>query len=834
MADKKKSFWSKHKVLISVTTILFLAFLFVSAGIYFRVSFLLHEEIIIQVSPRYSSLEVERNEYKEQMISVEVQSTWMCNAECNYELRNIGTGEILASKNITVTGSEKTELEHWFGTDEYGYGQDYYTYTVTCKAIPTVLCSAENPERKRVSVITVNYEPSRDEKEAEEFLRERFQNLTAQLNTADTNILTGEARLEQISIKKDDLEDHANDSKQLLNEIRSSIGIITGSWNESNFLGAKQNYEELNVSGEAEELARTTNTFLEMISERIETHNQAVLVLDEIYDDRAFTNNLFETSKANNDLTRLFLDATTSYNSLTKSFNTDDFISYEELISDLSMVNDSFNDAKAEYVEAYLNSTEDYLDLFLGEFSACISNAAGCEPEEISSVLRENVSVTESFRHTNNKCLTASNVLGETSRITSEKQEVLGQIDSQMRAEAEKEKNKVMLSVILRYEEELIEGELENTSMMGRLQEYKENFERELNETTITSNYYPFSYNESLREYFTPIDMSRVELLDEKCLPPNETLFFEEPLRDLKEQPYDVVESNKTYSLPEVLAMCCAYNECRPCCEHGCEKNNPLVLLHGHAFIGRHTPEYSADAFNEMLDFFSEEKLYLPMSTLTPEKRFLETRTGDLGRNHKPIAMKATYYYIAYVDGPGYTTIISKSENIDTYAIRLEEMITWLKNATGSEEVDIVAHSMGGLVVRRYLQVFGEESVDRVIMIGTPNHGITPVIGRLCSVFGEERECRDMEEGSAFMNTLNQPEHIPGNVELHTIRGEGCRMEGGTGDGIVLGERVPLDYAENHVIRRDCDILQENMHTDMLSPEKYPEVYELITRILLR
>ena len=55
----------------------------------------------------------------------------------------------------------------------------------------------------------------------------------------------------------------------------------------------------------------------------------------------------------------------------------------------------------------------------------------------------------------------------------------------------------------------------------------------------------------------------------------------------------------------------------------------------------------------------------------------------------------------------------------------LKELIDLLKFRTGRDKVVIVAHSMGGLVARSYMQIFGDEDVDKIIMITTPNKGVS-------------------------------------------------------------------------------------------------------------
>ena len=62
--------------------------------------------------------------------------------------------------------------------------------------------------------------------------------------------------------------------------------------------------------------------------------------------------------------------------------------------------------------------------------------------------------------------------------------------------------------------------------------------------------------------------------------------------------------------------------------------------------------------------------------------------------------------------------------------MKLEESVKFLKSTIdsleGVDQIDLVCHSMGGLLVRTYFQVAKEESdprIHRLIMMGTPNQG---------------------------------------------------------------------------------------------------------------
>lgn len=61
--------------------------------------------------------------------------------------------------------------------------------------------------------------------------------------------------------------------------------------------------------------------------------------------------------------------------------------------------------------------------------------------------------------------------------------------------------------------------------------------------------------------------------------------------------------------------------------------------------------------------------------------------------------------------------------DIDAFAPQVEAAVQALCAATGSTQLIIVAHSMGGLVARAWLRQYGSARVARVITLGTPHRG---------------------------------------------------------------------------------------------------------------
>jgi len=286
------------------------------------------------------------------------------------------------------------------------------------------------------------------------------------------------------------------------------------------------------------------------------------------------------------------------------------------------------------------------------------------------------------------------------------------------------------------------------------------------------------------------------------------------------------VNSNLSLALPEAEKSCCINNRCSNC---GVQKKYPILLLHGHSFNQDISADNSINVFDsvqlalESRGYLNAGELYLYEAT--------RNSSGILGMINQPIAVRASYYFDFLQKPEGYLTVQIKSENIDTYAIRLKEIIESVKYETGSPKVIIISHSMGGLVARRYIQVFGNDSVDKIIMIATPNKGITGKIIQYCGLFGASLECRDLNSNSLFLNKLNTQRSDT--VKITNIVGVGCNMNGDAymdGDGVVLKDNAALAESgsiKNYYINGSCTST-DFLHLNILDTTKYPELMPII------
>ena len=289
----------------------------------------------------------------------------------------------------------------------------------------------------------------------------------------------------------------------------------------------------------------------------------------------------------------------------------------------------------------------------------------------------------------------------------------------------------------------------------------------------------------------------------------------------------------ENYTIPEFyledpVPVCCFYGKCEPCLnETHYDKNYPVIFLHGHSLNKALSADYSLDVFGKIKDKLTGEG-YIDAGAIIISQS--NEQNGLWGKVNATIEVTGSNFFdVSKNETGGETIISSKREGIDTYAIRLNELINTVKDRTGKDKVVVVAHSMGGLVTRRYIQIFGEENLDKIILVTIPNHGIESQIKDYCSLIGSEKECEDMDENSLLINKLDNAPNIT--VPVYNIIGRGCYTynPGNNGDGIVKESSQYLEYVINQYVEGSCDELKFNfLHKEILDPEKYPQAYEFI------
>jgi triacylglycerol lipase len=141
------------------------------------------------------------------------------------------------------------------------------------------------------------------------------------------------------------------------------------------------------------------------------------------------------------------------------------------------------------------------------------------------------------------------------------------------------------------------------------------------------------------------------------------------------------------------------------------------------------------------------------------------------------------------------------------HARELEDALQHLLSQTGAREVDILAHSMGGLAVWLLLQERGDLlPIRRVVFLGSPLQGT--VVAHLA--WGEGG--REMRPGSEFLDRLQaggQPQNwvealtIRTPLDLNVVPGHGATLPG-LGDRLVCcpTHQGLLDHEETYRVAR--------------------------------
>jgi triacylglycerol esterase/lipase EstA (alpha/beta hydrolase family) len=102
--------------------------------------------------------------------------------------------------------------------------------------------------------------------------------------------------------------------------------------------------------------------------------------------------------------------------------------------------------------------------------------------------------------------------------------------------------------------------------------------------------------------------------------------------------------------------------------------------------------------------------------------------------------------------------------DIRDLARQVAEKVDAILSATRASRVNLVGHSMGGLIARYYVErLGGARKVNVCVTIGTPHHG------SLLSRLALGTNAKQMRPGSEFLRDLNKFEHIGTETKLVSI-----------------------------------------------------------------
>ncbi|GEM_PF-1938075 len=852
---------AKTLIIIFVLLIIF-GNLFIFLGIKFK--FLLYDDLIFTITPSSISINSTNKAFNPIDLNIKTQRFFFCTLECSYKLRDLSTNQTLDNGTAVLTAPSLNK-NYNLQINEFGEGQKEYLFEVNCHNKKTLLCATPGTNEYKSALITVNYFLTDEENEKKEFLisevpkfNEQISNYISRLETANNSLNI----LDRVYFPKNLPETKTISDKLIflkteLPWIEQGREEFLALWDKENYVSADNIFEEnlsatldnndfqlISAEQDIKDLIADYNANIDVLGTLIQSNNK---VLSEIYNYSQLTGNSSMLAEAD--------DLSYNIHQIVNQFTNKDYASMTKFSEDISdseivlefLANEYQHSLETSFIEISIQSYFGYLTVkqYNQNFNAsqlaalpeirnlpaiaeanatladlenscrqmlAVSNYTATYNQNVLALLHANYSNFENSTALKNILEIISN-----NSLANASNELLNEFNDSKAGLPEQKMllmNSSIPSAVQEIKEANISGELENLS----LSEIK----------MLSTIKLPAGFNSTFEKNCLVLQKEKII----KEIVPIQNVSLEKINPEILAFSPNITQ-NLSISLKEHSPKCCLYNHCSECCTPAeCSANAslyPVIFVHGHLTYEGNTPEDVINSFAKMQSAF-ESIGYIPAGVLDLDSNI---STGEWGMQKNPISIRASYYYISYYDFGLQTVSVKKKESIENYAIRLKEIIDEVRRRTGSDKVILIGHSMGGLVCREYLSIFGEENVYKMITIGTPNHGIEGRSKGFCPIIGSEKECEEMDKDSIFMKRLNDPNKIPKTTKVYTIAATGCTVNGKDGDGIVIADDVALDFAENYRIKGKCsDVLQTDLHGRMLDPASYPETFEILKDIL--
>jgi triacylglycerol lipase len=120
------------------------------------------------------------------------------------------------------------------------------------------------------------------------------------------------------------------------------------------------------------------------------------------------------------------------------------------------------------------------------------------------------------------------------------------------------------------------------------------------------------------------------------------------------------------------------------------------------------------------------------------------------------------------------------------------------------EKIHFIGHSMGGIVIRKYLSEYRQDNLGKVILIASPNNG-SELVSTVYKVPWASRilgpAVMDLARGSEFIHTLPKPYYRVGIITASSSRNPiiSLLLDKGKNDGLVSVSSMLLDNEDDVV-----------------------------------
>lgn len=156
-------------------------------------------------------------------------------------------------------------------------------------------------------------------------------------------------------------------------------------------------------------------------------------------------------------------------------------------------------------------------------------------------------------------------------------------------------------------------------------------------------------------------------------------------------------------------------------------------------------------------------------------------------------------------------------------ATKLAQKITFVIGATQSPRVNLVAHSMGGLVVKQYLATGGANRVDKVVLVGVPELGAPKALKALLygDTFGIPLILNQLEMKKISANMASVYELLPSAAYVARSGSYFADATNGGDFNDLQTKQFLLNHGGNVNLLSDATTFHTNLDTFSGGPEIY-------------
>lgn len=763
------------KFSVLATIIILFLILFIYA-ININVKLLFDTETHITLSPMTASYVSQNHKPISVDFDVDIKKLEICDIVCEHELIDSSQGVVV--KNFSERAINHKSYSYELPVPSYGSGQVIYNYKVKCSTLDKPICPSKNKTYSKSSFITVDYDLSDKELQTQESLKTNLVKLTDDIDLADNNIYDSKSILSALNYKNVTLTSEEKSFSSKVNGLNALLNVV------------KSNLFDLFDLWESQKFALANEGYL-LIDDKLSS------VVKESSATKLSLMNVYDTFNSNIQTLSSLQENSSYYSNMAGFLNLVDKKQYFKL-KDLD---NSFNEVSLKISNKSFSS----FSSVAFDVSSIKINVESIKSDYFNKMMDADKKANELFTKYN---ATYHLLTGE----SFEKKSTSCKTISYLISEADDYNLEVDTSGL-------------NGSEMSDVDVYSELLLKNISNNNVSLNTYfsfPTSYLQTY--YLSYCDWSPISIFDSPILKPNISVM-------------DNFEGENIV-VPPSLNQCCFQGVCGACCHDGsCDNIYPVILVHGHSFSKSTSPELAFTRLAYLQDALNSDG-YINGGTIGQTSSIENITSGTWGETPAPLVVGVTYYYLNYYDVGGVNFVTRKTDSIENYALRLNEAVNLVMEKTGRDKVIIIAHSMGGLVAREYISLFGESNVDKLIILGTPDYGVEGDVKKYCTVTGAKAECSDMYSGSIFLTRLNSPKNYLSQTKTYTIAAHGCEMKSDSakkedGDGVVLARNVPLPFAKNYNITGNCtDFLGTDLHMNFVNPKLYPQTYDLIKMML--